>query len=122
MSFRAKPLNEQEELVVRRREKKKQTFREIGTRLGVTRACAGQIYIAASAELRDLSENGGDALLLLPSRVRRGLVHREIDSRALARAAIESGRLSGHEGIGSIRWHGGLFPKVGRQTWAALYE
>jgi hypothetical protein len=68
-----------------------------------------------------LGKRGG-CVVFVARGVRRVLAHCEIGSRALARNAIQSGQLSWHGGIGSIRWHGGSLPKVGRQTWRALYR
>jgi len=122
MSFPNKLLSDQEELVVRLHDAEKLPYREIGVRLGVTHSRAWQIHIAASAKLRDFAENGANTLSHLPARVRRVIVDCQLCSRALARAAIESGELAWNEGIGSIRWHGTMLPKVSRRTWAALYE
>ncbi len=115
-------LNEQEALVVRLREVEKLAFPAIGARLGVTRARVGQIYSAATAKLKDVAENGEDALSVIPARVRQALLHCQLASRADARIAIESGQLSWHGGIGSIDWHGQMLPKLSWHTWAALYE
>ena len=122
MSLRDKPLNEHEEIVVRLREEQKLTCREIGRQLEVSTSRVGQIYAEAKTKLNDFAENGEDALSQLPMRVRRVVMDCEIGSRALARAAIESGRLSWNEGIGSIHWDGAMLPLVSRKTWAVLYE
>ena len=104
------------------REKDNLTFREIGLRLGVTRQRASQIYASAIAKLKDVSENGLDALMLLPTRVRVLLIHCGIGSRSLARAAVKSGQLSWQDKIRCIRWQGKILPKAGKRTWAALYK
>jgi len=117
-----KPLNEQEKRVVRLREVKKLTCREIGARLGVTASRAAQIHAAARTKLKDFEKHGEDALSLLPGRVRRLVVDHKINSRARVRAAIESGRLSWNEGFGGIIWDGVMLPQVSRKTWAVLYE
>jgi hypothetical protein len=122
MSLRHKPLEEREELVVRLHEEENLTWREAGVRLGLSHACAWQIYIAAKARLKDFAENGADALSRLPMRARRLVVAHNIGSRALTRSAIESGRLSWNEGFRSIQWDGAILRQMGRITWAALYE
>ncbi len=122
MSLRAKPLNEQEERVVRLHEKNELTFKEIAARLRMSRSRAWQVYFTASAKLKDVAESGSDALLPLPARARRVLVDCKLESRALVRAAIASGHLSWNDGIGSILWQGTRLPKLSRRTWETIYE
>ena len=58
----------------------------------------------------------------LPERVRLLVVKLKIDSRASARAAIESGQLSWNKGFGCVSWEGDILRNMGRKTWASLYE
>ena len=122
MNLRTNPLNEQEELVVRLRDVEKLTTEAIAARLGVTITRVGQIYRTASAKLKDFAEHGDDALSLLPGRVRRVVEDCGIASRALARYAIVTGRLTWNEGIGGMFWDGVMIRMVSRKTWAVLYE
>ena len=122
MKIRHDLLNEQEKLVVRLRDEETLALREIGERLGVSREWVRQIHINARIKLKDFAENGEDALSLLPMRARRVVVDLKIGSRALAREAMESGRLSWRAGIGGIFWEGYMLRQLSRKTWAALYE
>ena len=122
MNLRKHPLNEQEQLVVRLRDGEKLTTEAIAARLGVTITRVGQIYRTASAKIKDFAENGDDALSLLPARVRRVVEECGICSRALARFAIATGRLTWNEGIGGMFWDGVMIRMVSRKTWAVLYE
>jgi transcriptional regulator with XRE-family HTH domain len=58
----------------------------------------------------------------LPERVRQLVVKLKIDSRASARAAIESGQLSWNKGFACVSWEGNILRNMGRKTWAVLYE
>lgn len=122
MHHHQKRILPREKRVVRLREKDKLTFPEIGVLFGVTHQRASQIYASASARLKDVSKNGSDALLLLPPRVRMLLMHCGIRSRSRARAAIKSGQLRWQDRFRCVRWLGKVFPKVGKRTWAILYE
>jgi hypothetical protein len=122
ISVPAKASSAREKRVVRLRDKDKLTFPEIGLLLGVTHQRASQIYASASAKLKDVSENGSDALLLLPTRVRTLLKHCGISSRALAISAIKSGELSWQDRMRCFRWQGKIIPKAGKRTWTILYK
>ena len=122
MNLRKHPLNEQEQLVVHLRDVEKLTTEEIAVHLGVSIARVNQLSLAISAKLKDFAEHGKDALSLLPGRVRRVVVECGIGSRALARFAIETGRLTWNEGIGGMFWDGVMIRMVSRKTWAVLYE
>jgi predicted DNA-binding protein (UPF0251 family) len=115
-------LNEREKLVVCLRDEEKLTLREIGARLGVSREWVRQIHINARIKLKDFAANGEDALSLLPMRARRMVEELKIGSTALAREAMESGRLSWLAGAGGIIWEGYMLHQLSRKTWAALYE
>ena len=122
MKLRDKLLNEREELVVHLREEEKLTCREIGERLEVSGTMVNYIHHAARAKLDDLERNGEDALSLLPKRASRLVVILKIGSRARARAAMESGRLSWLVGMRGIIWEGAMLRRLSSRTWAALYE
>ena len=115
------PLTEQEEMVFRLCEAGKLTRREIARHLEVSSTRVGQIYAAAKTKLQDFAEHGEDALTLLPARARQVVVDCGIPSRMLTRSAIESGRLTWHEGIGGIFWEDTMLPKMSRKTWSALH-
>jgi predicted DNA-binding protein (UPF0251 family) len=95
--------------------------RDIARQMEVSENRVTQIYQAAQRKIKDVAEHGEDALCLLPARVRRVVEDHGIGSRALARQAIESGRLSWLDGIGGIFWDGVMIRQVSRKTWAALY-
>jgi hypothetical protein len=122
MKLRDKLLNEREKLVVRLIEEENLTWREVSVRLGLSYEWVRLIHHAARAKLNDFERNGEDALSLLPRRARRLVVNLKISSRASARAAMESGRLSWHNGIGGIFWDRVMLPRLSRKTWVALYE
>jgi DNA-binding CsgD family transcriptional regulator len=122
LKLRDKMLNEREQLVVRLREEEKLTCREIGVRLGVSGSMVSNIHLTARAKLKDFAENGEDALSLLPMRVRRAVVDCGLGSRAQARAAMESGRLSCSWRGSAIFWNGDMLPQLSSKTWAVLYE
>ncbi len=108
--------------MLRLREEEKLDWREIAGRLGVSSARVRQIHRAAGIKLKDFAENGQDALSLLPMRARRVVVDLEIGSRARARAAMESGRLSCLWRGQAIFWDGVMLRQLSQKTWAALYE
>jgi predicted DNA-binding protein (UPF0251 family) len=122
MYLRPHPLNEQEQLVVFLRDVENLTTDEIAARLGVSIARVNQLNRAISAKLKDFAEHGKDALSLLPGRVRRVVEECGIGSRALARFAIVTGRLTWNEGMGGMFWNGVMIRAVSRKTWAVLYE
>jgi len=115
-------LNEREKLVLRLRDEEKLALRKIGARLGLTHEMVRQIHIKARTKLKDFAENGEGALSLLPMRARRVMKHLKIGSRALAREAMESGRLSWLAGSGEIFWEGDKLCQLSEKMWAALYE
>jgi len=122
MALRNKPLEDWEEVVLRLHQEHGLTYQQIGVQLHVSAQRIGEICRQARERLKDFAENGDDALSRLPARVRQLVVQLGIGSRALTRAAIESGRLSWSERYFSIQWDGVYLPNVRDKTWLILHE
>ena len=123
MRLRKKVLTARDALVLRLREVEKQTYRQIGQRLGFSCNWARLVYLAAVAKQEDFQKNGADALSILPGHARRLARKLQLDSRVKMRQAIESGKLSWSDlAQGKFLWNGEPLRYIGWHTWVLVNE
>ncbi len=122
LHLRVKPLNEQQELVVRLKDEEKLTHDEIARRLGVSGHRARQLYAEARQRRKDFARHGEESLFLLPGRVRHFVELYDLGNRTQIRAAIESGRLRWDYDWGRLFLGELSVRHCGWDTWVVLHE
>lgn len=123
MRLQKEVLTARDAVVLQLRDVEKQTYQQIGRRLGFSRDRARVVYLAAVAKQEDFQKNGADALWLLPGHARRLARKLQLDRRVKMRQAIGSGKLAWSERAqGNLLWNGEPLRYMGWQTWVLVNE
>lgn len=115
-------LTSREEEVLHFRDVRNCTFLEIARRMGVTEKTMRHSYRNATLKLQDVSAHGGEALSVLPKRMREMIAGYFGGSRAALRAAIETERLHWNSKRKCVCFEGEWLSRFGVKTWRALNE
>jgi len=117
-----KPLTEQQELVLRLREKEGLIYQQIVERTGLSMNDVRKLLRSAKIVREDYAQNGIDAVSLLPRRARSALYYLDLPSRSYVKAAIQAGDLVWCTERKAILHKGKSRRAHGVETWLALLE